>query len=38
MSAPTPKCILDRGRPCSSASLTVLPCALPYLLGGQATS
>ena len=33
MSAPTPRCILDRGRPCNSCVAdTPAVCPYPYLL------
>jgi hypothetical protein len=34
MSTPTPKCVLDRGRPCNSCVAdNPAACPYPYLLG-----
>ena len=34
MPAPTPKCVLDRGRPCNSCVAdSPATCPYPYLLG-----
>lgn len=39
MAAPTPRCILDRSRPCTSCVAdSPAVCPYPYLLGGEAVS
>ncbi len=36
MPAPTPKCVLDRGRPCNACVAdNPAVCPYPYLLGGS---
>lgn len=39
MAAPTPKCVLDRSRPCNSCVAdSPAECPYPYLLSGDSAS